>query len=176
MLWRNSALLILGLAMLLNTCVWVVSNAVATYYFKYLHGDSTGSLQSVFFLFMQGAAVAGALAAPILTRLFGKLKVFMSGSIIVAIFYGVRSEGMPYAFFSLMQKVGLAVGGAFAALMLGWTGYVANVEQTDSALLGINALFNLVPAGFSVLCLLTLFLYPISTDFFERITRELAER
>lgn len=223
MLLRNDALMVLGLAMLLNTCVWVVSNAVATYYFKYLHGDETGGLQSLFFLFMQGAAVAGALAAPILTRRYGKLRVFMVGSIIVAIFYGsrqwvapgmlvplftvsligsfgqmlcaitqwgmvpdtveyghwkigVRSEGMPYAFFSLMQKLGLAVGGAFAALLLGWTGYVANVEQTEGALQGISVLFNLVPAAFSILCLLTLLLYRIDASFFERITRELAER
>lgn len=223
MLARNKALLILGLAMLLNTCVWVVKNAVATYYFKYLWDDASGNLQSVFFLVMQTAAVAGALAAPALTRRFGKRQVFMVASVVVAIFYatrqlvplgmlvplfaisliadfgqmlaaitqwgmvpdtveyghwktGVRSEGMPYAFFSLMQKLGLAVGGAFAALMLGWTGYVANAEQTPEALNGIEILFNLVPAGFSILCLLTLFFYPISTAFFERITRELDER
>lgn len=223
MLLRNKALMVLGLAMLFNTCVWVVSNAVATYYFKYLQADETGGLQSLFFLFMQGAAVAGALAAPMLTKRLGKLRVFMGGSIIVAIFYGarqfvppgllvplftvsligsfgqmlcaitqwgmvpdtveyghwktgVRSEGMPYAFFSLMQKVGLAVGGAFAALLLGWTGYVANVEQTAGALTGISALFNLVPAGFSILCLLTLLFYPITAELFQRITHELAQR
>ena len=55
LLVRNNALMVLGLAMLLNTGVWVVSNAVATYYFKYLQGDETGGLQSVFSLFMQGA-------------------------------------------------------------------------------------------------------------------------
>lgn len=223
MLARNNALLVLGLAMLLNTCVWVVKNAVATYYFKYLWDDVSGNLQSVFFLVMQGAAVAGALAAPLLTRRFGKLRVFMVASVVVAIFYGtrqliplgylvplfaislvgdfgqmlcaitqwgmvpdtveyghwktgVRSEGMPYAFFSLMQKMGLAVGGAFAALVLGWTGYVANAEQSEQALSGIEMLFNLVPAGFSVLCLLTLMFYPITTSFFERITRELEAR
>ncbi len=223
MLARNKALLVLGLAMLFNTCVWVVKNAVATYYFKYLWDDTSGTLQSVFFLVMQTAAVAGALAAPALTRRFGKRRVFMVASVVVALFYatrqlvplgmlvplfaisligdfgqmlaaitqwgmvpdtveyghwktGVRSEGMPYAFFSLMQKMGLAVGGAFAALMLGWTGYVANTEQTEKALNGIEVLFNLVPAGFSVLCLLTLFFYPISTSFFERITQELEER
>lgn len=223
MLLRNNALLVLGAAMLLNTCVWVVINAVATYYFKYLLGDTSGGLQSVFFLFMQAAAVAGAVTAPILTHRYGKLRVFMGGSVVVAVFYaarqmvplgllvpffavslvgnfgqmlcsitqwgmvpdtveyghwktGVRSEGMPYAFFSLMQKMGLAVGGAFAALMLGWTGYVANVEQTERALAGIEALFNLIPAGFSVLCLLTLIFYPIDGSLFQYITRELEER
>jgi len=89
---------------------------------------------------------------------------------------GVRSEGMPYAFFSLMQKMGLAIGGAFAALMLGWTGYVANVEQSASAVAGIESLFNLIPAGFSILCLLMLLLYPIDAALFQRITRELEER
>ena len=223
MLLRNDALLVLGAAMLFNTCVWVVKNAVATYYFKYLWQDANGNLQSLFFLVMQGAAVAGALAAPALTRRFGKLRVFMVGSVVVAIFYtlrqfvplgfllplfalsligdfgqmlcaitqwgmvpdtveyghwktGVRSEGMPYAFFSLMQKLGLAVGGAFAALLLDWTGYVANVDQTETALAGIESLFNLVPAAFSILCLLTLLFYRIDATFFERLTRELAEK
>lgn len=64
----------------------------------------------------------------------------------------------------------------FATLMLGWTGYVANVEQTEKALGGISALFNLVPAGFSILCLLTLLFYPITAALFQRITGELAER
>jgi GPH family glycoside/pentoside/hexuronide:cation symporter len=223
MLVRNDALLILGLAMLMNTCVWVVKNAVATYYFKYLWDDASGSLQSIFFLVMQGAAVAGALAAPHLTRRFGKLRVFMVASLVVTIFYGmrqfvplgfllplfaislvgdfaqmlcsitqwgmvpdtveyghwktgVRSEGMPYAFFSLMQKLGLAVGGAFAALVLDWTGYVANAPQTETALGGIEMLFNLVPAGFSILCLLTLFFYRIDASLFDRITSELEDR
>jgi sugar (glycoside-pentoside-hexuronide) transporter len=223
MLVRNDALLVLGGAMLLNTCVWVVKNAVATYYFKYLWDDASGNLQSVFFLVMQGAAVAGALAAPALTKRFGKRRVFMAASIVVAVFYatrqfvplgflvplfaislfgdfaqmicsitqwgmvpdtveyghwktGVRSEGMPYAFFSLMQKMGLALGGAFAAMMLGWTGYVANAEQSASAVAGIEWSFNLVPAAFSILCFLMLYLYKVDGPFFERITRELEER
>ena len=41
---------------------------------------------------------------------------------------------------------------------------------------GIAALFNLVPAGFSILCQLTLLFYPITASLFQRITHELAQR
>lgn len=42
---------------------------------------------------------------------------------------GVRNDGFQYAFISLGNKIGMALGTALFALVLGMTGYQANVEQ-----------------------------------------------
>jgi Na+/melibiose symporter-like transporter len=89
---------------------------------------------------------------------------------------GIRSEGVPYAFFALCLKVAIALGGAFAAWLLDQTGYVANAVQTGRALLGIELLFNAIPAGLCLACALCLVRYPLTGARFERISAELAER
>jgi Na+/melibiose symporter-like transporter len=87
---------------------------------------------------------------------------------------GVRSEGLPFAFFSFMQKLGMAVAGALATWVLSLVGYEANKEQSAEAIAAIEYLFNLFPAGFSVLCLIALFFYKIDGELFSRIKDELA--
>ena len=220
-LFRNNALLVLAVAMFLNTGVWVVSNAVAAYYFKYVMGDE--NFVATFFLFMLPANLLGVILTPWLTKRYGKRDIFMVGSAIVVLLYGgrhfvpggaisllvivsmvgsvgqmmcsitqwgmlpdtveygqwkigVRSEGIPFAFFSFMQKLGMAVAGATAAYVLKWVGYAPNQAQSETALTGINTLFNLVPAGFSLLCLIALGFYRLDGKLYQRILGELAER
>jgi sugar (glycoside-pentoside-hexuronide) transporter len=217
-LFKNDVLLVLSLAMFLNTGVWVINNAVAVYYFKYVVGDV--DLVSAFFWFMLPANVVGAIAGPWLTKRFGKKAVFIGGSVIVSVFYGlrhflpveslslligasmigafgqmlcaitqwgmlpdtveygqwktgIRSEGLPFSFFSFMQQLGMALGGALAAFALSEAGYVANQAQSASALGAIEWLFNIAPALCSALCLLTLFFYRLDGALFERIVLDL---
>lgn len=59
---------------------------------------------------------------------------------------GERTDGTAYATYGLATKFGNAVGGAFGVLIMGAFGYVANAEQTATALKGINATVNLIPA------------------------------
>ena len=220
-LFKNKMLSVLAVAMFLNTGVWVVSNAVAAYYFKYVVGDE--GFLATFFLFMLPANLLGVVATPWLTKRYGKRNIFMVGSLVVALLYGtryfipgeaivlfvaismigsagqmmcsitqwgmlpdtveygqwktgIRSEGIPFAFFSFMQKLGMAVAGAVAAYGLDWVGYVANEQQSPLAIAGIKTLFNLVPAGFSLLCLATLVLYQLDGKLYGKILVELAER
>lgn len=220
-LLRNDALIVLALAMFTNTGVWVISNAVAVYYFKYVVGDI--DLVSTFFWFMLPANVVGVIVGPQLTKRYGKRAIFIVGSVIVAVFYGgrqlvplsplaimigvsmigtfgqmlcaitqwgmvpdtveyghwktgTRSEGIPFAFFSFMQKMGMAVGGALAAWVLSASGYEANQDQSESALAAIEALFNIAPAACSALCAVALVFYRLDGEMFQRILRELEER
>lgn len=215
---KNRMLTTLAVAMFLNTGVWVVGNAVAAYYFKYVLGNE--AFMPTFFVFMLVANLVGALLTPWLTQRFGKRDIFMLGSVVVALLYGgrffvpggaltifvivsmvgsvgqmmcsitqwgmlpdtveygqwatgIRSEGIPFAFFSFMQKLGMAVAGAVAAYALDWVGYAPNRPQTSTALLGIESLFNLVPAAFSLMCLVTLFFYRLDGALYARILREL---
>ena len=89
---------------------------------------------------------------------------------------GIRSEGIPFAFFSLMQKMGLAAAGALATFVLSQVGYEANKEQTPEVLNAIERLFNLFPAGFSLACLIALVFYKLDGKMFDRVKKELEER
>ncbi len=221
MVIKNDALLVLALAMILNTGVWVIGNAVAMYFFKYILRDT--GLQPLFFLVMVPFNFFGVLLAPVLTRFFGKHKTFIFGSFVVALFSigryfipdtaiwaifaisalstvgqmfcsvtqwgmvpdtveyghwktGYRSEGIPIAFFSFSQKMGMALAGSFAAFVMSRTGYIANTELTELSEEGIRWLFNIVPGLCSILCLLVLLTYRLSRERYEQILEELRER
>lgn len=221
LIFKNDALIVLSIAMLLNTGVWVTNNAVSLYYFKYILGDQ--NLVSVFFAIMIPANILGAVLAPQLTKRMGKREAFILGSMVVTVFYasryffpadmlalffilsiigtvgqmvcsvtqwamlpdtveygewklGIRSEGIPFAFFSFTQKAGMALAGSFAAFFLGLSGYVANVDQTPEATNAIRLLFNVWPAVFSGVCAVVLLLYKLSEKRYVQIMAELTAR
>ena len=218
---KNESLLILSLAMFLNTCIWVIANSVSLYYFKYILGNA--DLQSVFFQWMLPANVLGVVLTPLLTGKYGKRNVFIFGSAVVVIANltrhfvagdsfmlftgismvasttmmfcsicqwgmvpdtveygqwksGIRSEGIPFAFFSFTFKAGMALGGSFAAIVLSFSGYVANTELTESAQTAIVWLFNIVPAGFSLACMVALLFYRLDGEKFSQVLADLEAR
>jgi Na+/melibiose symporter-like transporter len=215
---KNDALLVLAIAMLLNTGVWVTGNAVALYYFKYILGKP--ELQSTFFMVMIPANLIGAFVTPKITAIIGKKKTFMIGSLLVAVFSfsrhfisdtsivmifafsalssismmfcsitqwgmlpdtveyghwktGKRSEGLPFAFFSFMQKTSMALTGSMAAYVMSTTGYVANEELTTLAEQGIRWLFNIAPGVYSIICFFVLIFYKIDGKLFTKIMDDL---
>jgi Na+/melibiose symporter-like transporter len=89
---------------------------------------------------------------------------------------GIRSEGIPFAFFSFTFKAGMALGGSFAAIVLSFSGYVANTELTESAQTAIIWLFNIVPAGFSLACMIALMFYRLDGDKFSQVLKDLEAR
>jgi sugar (glycoside-pentoside-hexuronide) transporter len=89
---------------------------------------------------------------------------------------GFRSEGIPFAFFSFTQKAGMAIAGSLAALVMSLTGYEANTELTETARAGIEWLFSMIPAGFSLLCLVTLLFYKLDGRKFKQIMIDLENR
>lgn len=218
---KNESLLILSLAMFLNTCIWVIANSVSLYYFKYILGNA--DLQSVFFQWMLPANVLGVVLTPLLTGKYGKRNIFIFGSGVVVIANltrhfvagdsfmlftgismvasttmmfcsicqwgmvpdtveygqwksGIRSEGIPFAFFSFTFKAGMALGGSFAAIVLSFSGYVANTELTESAQTAIVWLFNIVPAGFSLACMVALMFYRLDGEKFSQVLADLEAR
>ena len=71
---------------------------------------------------------------------------------------------------------GLALGGAVAAWLFSFYGYVPNVLQTAHALMGIRLTASIYAGLAFVLTLVCLFFYPISRDLNLQIADELAER
>lgn len=60
---------------------------------------------------------------------------------------GRRITGLNFSTVLFALKMGVAVGGALAAWLLAWYGYVPNIAQTDRAMHGIAVVFGLGPAA-----------------------------
>lgn len=88
---------------------------------------------------------------------------------------GVRSEGIPFAFFSFMQKSGMALAGSIAAFVMYQTGYEANTELSSAAETGIRCLFNIIPAIYSIICFVALIFYKIDGELFNKIIKDLKQ-
>ena len=93
---------------------------------------------------------------------------------------GIRSDGTSYATVSLSTKFGSAFGVSGALLIMGATGYVANAQQTQAALNGINMTVNLLFGVMFLLCLVPLALYPLdekkSADILARLEQKRAQK
>lgn len=89
---------------------------------------------------------------------------------------GNRIEGLTYSLFSLFRKCGLALGGALPAYIFSISGYIANTEQTETALLGIRSTVSLVPAAALILASIIIICYPLNDERFKTIMTALKER
>jgi sugar (glycoside-pentoside-hexuronide) transporter len=88
---------------------------------------------------------------------------------------GVRAEGVTYSVATLSQKIALALAGMTAGGVLGYFGYVANIDQTAEALLGIKLLLTIIPAFFCLLSMLALIFYNLDS-YYLHIVAELEVR
>jgi GPH family glycoside/pentoside/hexuronide:cation symporter len=71
---------------------------------------------------------------------------------------GRRATGLVFSASSLAQKIGWAIGGAGAAWLLAYFGYVPNVVQTARAANGITLMMSIIPAVGAILAVVALVL------------------
>jgi GPH family glycoside/pentoside/hexuronide:cation symporter len=90
--------------------------------------------------------------------------------------FGRRSTGLVYSASLFALKTGTMVAGWMLPLFLDRFGFVRNVAQSPSALLGILLAFSLVPGIFAVLKAAALWAYPLHRDEVLRIEGALRER
>jgi glycoside/pentoside/hexuronide:cation symporter, GPH family len=90
--------------------------------------------------------------------------------------FGRRSTGLIYSASLFAIKSGVVVAGFLLPLFLQLFGFVANVAQTATALLGITIAFSLVPAICALLNAVALLMYPINQKQVDEIERDLAAR
>ena len=86
---------------------------------------------------------------------------------------GLRNDGFQYAFISLGNKVGMALGTALLAGMLGKFGYVANKQQNESVLLVMKHAFTTIPGILWIVTALVLFFYRLNKKKYNQIVEEL---
>ena len=86
---------------------------------------------------------------------------------------GVRADGAIFAMSSFFQKLAKTIGGAGVAGVLAWSGYVANVDQTETSLAAIHNLMTLAPAGIMVIMILAARVYRLDGQTHARIVAEI---
>lgn len=90
--------------------------------------------------------------------------------------HGRRATGLLMSASLFCIKLGLALGGAILAWILGSYGFNSNIEQTTEALNGIKMSMSIFPAIFAGVTLVCLMFYPINKQMLERIGSDLKKR
>lgn len=89
---------------------------------------------------------------------------------------GIRNDGFQYAFVSLGNKVGMAVGTAALAAVLDQLGFQANQVQNAAVQGVIHHAFSTIPGVLWIVTAAVLFFYQINKNSYQRIIEELAVR
>ena len=89
---------------------------------------------------------------------------------------GKRMEGAFYGIWTFAFKIGQALALGITGGVLSLTGYVPDVEQTASALLGIRLLLGPISAAIFLLALASLYFYPINEKRYNEILLQIEQR
>lgn len=88
----------------------------------------------------------------------------------------VRNEGFQYAYVSLGNKIGMAIGTSVLAACLGAYGFEANVEQNENVKAVIHHAFSTVPGVLWLITAAALWCYTINKRTFNEIVLDLVKR
>ena len=88
---------------------------------------------------------------------------------------GIRNDGFQYAFVSLGNKIGMALGTSLLAAALGSAGYVANAIQNDAVISVMRHAFSTIPGVLWILTAGCLVLYRLNKKTYNKIVAELEE-
>ena len=86
---------------------------------------------------------------------------------------GLRNDGFQYAFVSLGNKVGMAIGTALLAGLLGKFGYVANQAQNPAVLAVMKHCFSTIPGVLWIITAIVLFFYRLNKKRYNEIVEDL---
>lgn len=90
---------------------------------------------------------------------------------------GTRNESIIASFQTLLVKTASAVAGWLVGVGLTIVGFVANVEQTASALMGMRVLLGVIPSIITILAFVIYFKgYKLEGSYLESIMKQLKEK
>lgn len=69
---------------------------------------------------------------------------------------GIRAEGSVYTGYTFSRKISAALAGFLPCIMLTQIGYIPNIAQSDTTLLGLRQLIFLWPCGLAIIAALTM--------------------
>ena len=117
---------------------------------------------------------------PVINQLPAFAAFFATAVVLLGGFLALYVVVTPYNELALIREgnaaAALSLGGALSAWIVNLYGYVPNVAQTETALLGIRLGASLYPALMLGLGLVCLVVYPIGKKLNLRSQDELAER
>jgi GPH family glycoside/pentoside/hexuronide:cation symporter len=90
--------------------------------------------------------------------------------------FGRRSTGLVYSASLFSIKTGIMIGGSLVPIFLSQFGFVPNIAQTASALLGITLAFSVMPGLFAILKGIALWIYPLDQRRVDEVEQALAAR
>ena len=90
--------------------------------------------------------------------------------------FGRRSTALVYSASLFALKTGSMLAGVLLPLFLSRFGFVRDVVQTPTALLGILLAFSVVPGAFAVLKAVALWIYPLTQARVDQVEQELRAR
>ena len=89
---------------------------------------------------------------------------------------GLRNDGFQYAFVSLGNKIGMAIGTALLAALLGKYGYVANQVQNPAVLSIMRHSFTTIPGVLWIVTAIVLFFYRLNKKRYNEIVEDLKKK
>lgn len=89
---------------------------------------------------------------------------------------GTRAEARTFGFATFAQKAAVGVNALLLGILLGWSGFEANAEQSAQTLTAMKAIMALVPASGTVAIWSILRGYTLNQETHRSIVRALAER
>ena len=89
---------------------------------------------------------------------------------------GLRNDGFQYAFISLGNKIGMALGTSLLALILGAAGYAANQQQNAAVLAVMKHSFTTIPGVLWVVTGIVLVFYRLNKKRYNEIVEEINVR
>ena len=89
---------------------------------------------------------------------------------------GLRNDGFQYAFVSLGNKIGMALGTSVLAAVLGASGYVANAQQNTVVLAVMKHFFTTIPGMLWIVTAIVLFFYRLNRRKYNQIVSEIQDR
>lgn len=89
---------------------------------------------------------------------------------------GIRNDGFQYAFISLGNKIGMALGTALLAWGLSQLGYVANQTQNPQVIHFMKLVFTIIPGIMWLITGMILYFYKLNKSAYGKIIKEIEER
>ncbi len=89
---------------------------------------------------------------------------------------GIRNDGFQYAFISLGNKIGMAIGTSVLAAALSCAGFEANIKQNEAVLSIMKHSFSTIPGVLWIITAGVLFFYRLNKKSYNKIVDEIKER
>lgn len=90
--------------------------------------------------------------------------------------FGIRGEGTVSSSLTFINKLGMAIGGSLAGLLLAMSGYVANQPQTAEVVETIRFMKFVFPILGYICSLISMCFYDITNEKYKMILAELRQR